>query len=307
MNNELMKNKFNNLLKQTNGVKIYALCLTENKEYMIKEINAIDELRDSIANKIKYNLTNFVNDEVEFTEYDEYNEGPNSYCVIEKNKINNLITNQDYDKVNDFIKKENERIIGFIYRYGNNDEITITIYEELYPISILKKEGILLLPISNSDKPQFGVVNEDIIRLSASTNVVIMDEYIICNKISILEKRFGFYDFISRQSADTEKTIIESGVFVENYKFIEFATDEKIKKKLAKYNNSPVLKLDQNTLISRLKTIDYYNKNVKIINGKIVLDTKKDMNIFIKILGDDILTSKLTENNYDAINKKKTK
>lgn len=307
MNNELMKNKFNNLLKQTNGVKIYALCLNENKEYIIKEINAIDELRDSIAHKIKYNLKNFVNDEVEFTEYDEYNESPNSYCVIEKNKINNLIISQDYDQVNDFVKKENEKIIGFIYRYGNNDEITITIYEELYPISVLKKEGILLLPISNSDKPQFGVVNEDIIRLSASTNVVIIDEYIICDKISILEKRFDFYDFISRQSADTEKTVIESGVFVKNDKFIEFATDEKIKKKLAKYNNSPVLKLDQNTLISRLKTIDYYNKNVKIINGKIVLDTKKDMNIFIKILGDDILTSKLTENNYDAINKKKTK
>ena len=84
----------------------------------------------------------------------------------------------------------------------------------------------------------------------------------------------------------------------------EYLDDYKIKKKIAKIRGSKVLQMDKTIIINRVLEDDYYKKNIKIENGNIKIKTKKDFNVFLKLLNDDILKSNITSTTYDASSKK---
>ena len=72
-----------------------------------------------------------------------------------------------------------------------------------------------------------------------------------------------------------------------------------------KAKDSPVTKIPKEILLTRIKTHDYYSKKIFIDkdNKKIVIKSQVQTKEFLKMLNDDILFSKLTENDYTSIDK----
>lgn len=67
-----------------------------------------------------------------------------------------------------------------------------------------------------------------------------------------------------------------------------------------KAKHSPVLRMDKNVLLEKLKTLPRYKDKLEIDNGKIKIINQKQAIEFIKMLNDSILRSELTDAEYDS-------
>ena len=65
--------------------------------------------------------------------------------------------------------------------------------------------------------------------------------------------------------------------------------------------HSPVLRMDKNVLLEKLKTLPRYKDKLEIDNGKIKILNQKQAIEFIRMLNDSILRSELTDTEYDSI------
>ena len=71
-----------------------------------------------------------------------------------------------------------------------------------------------------------------------------------------------------------------------------------------KAKDSPVMKIPKDILLTRIRKHDYYSKNITIDdNEKIIIKSQADVKTFLKMLNDEILFSKLTENDYTTNDK----
>ena len=155
-----------------------------------------------------------------------------------------------------------------------------------------------------SGEPQFKLIGNNIIKISANIDIAIMNKYIISNNFKLLENKFGFQKYIEKISDNIVNEIKNIDMIEETDVINDYLNDYKTKKKLAKIKGSKVLKMDKEIIIKRISEDDYYKQNIKIENGKIKIKTKRDFNIVLKLLNDDILKSNITSTTYDTSSKK---
>ena len=153
-------------------------------------------------------------------------------------------------------------------------------------------------------QPQFKLIENNIIKITDNIDIIILSQYIISNNFKILENKFGFQKYIENISNNVENEIKNIGMIEETDTINNYLNDYKIKKKLAKIKGSKVLKMDKEIILKRISEDDYYKQNIKIENGKIKIESKKDFGIFLKLLNDDILKSNITSTTYDTSSKK---
>ena len=153
-------------------------------------------------------------------------------------------------------------------------------------------------------QPQFKLIENNIIKITDSIDIIIFNQYIISNNFKILENKFGFQKYIENISNNVENEIKNIDLIEETDKINNYLDDYKTKKKLAKTKGSKVLKMDKEIIIKKISEDDYYRQNIKIENGKIKIESKKDFSIFLKLLNDDILKSNITSTTYDTSSKK---
>lgn len=154
------------------------------------------------------------------------------------------------------------------------------------------------------NKITFKLIEEDIIKITDKIDIIVLSQYIISNKLNILENIFGFEQYIENISNDTKTAINNIGIIEETDKINKYFNDSKNKKRLVKMRNSKVLKMKKEMILERIFEDDYYKQNIKMENGKIKITSEKDFNIFIKLLNDDILVSNITKTTYDTLIKK---
>lgn len=75
-------------------------------------------------------------------------------------------------------------------------------------------------------------------------------------------------------------------------------------KKLARISDSPVLKLKPYEIHERSKAVSSYSRLQFDSDDKIVVSSKTDLKIAIKLLSDDFLKSPVTDITYDSSRKK---
>ena len=156
----------------------------------------------------------------------------------------------------------------------------------------------------SKNKITFKLIEEDIIKITDKIDIIVLSQYIISNKLNILENIFGFKQYIKNISNDTKTAINNIGIIEETDKINKYFNDSKNKKRLVKMRNSKVLKMKKEMILERIFEDDYYKQNIKMENGKIKITSEKDFNIFIKLLNDDILVSNITKTTYDTLIKK---
>ena len=111
---------------------------------------------------------------------------------------------------------------------------------------------------------------------------MIVNGNIITNDIDIMQRNFGFSKFIRSEAAKVMNTVNDIGIVDSMDKIQKYVEGDK------------------------LKTSPTYSNKLKIVDNKIVLETKKQVEVFIKMLNDTWLKSELTEQLYEAEVKKKS-
>ena len=303
-----IKNEIKNILTQKNGIEIYVYIkvnANDEEKFEVRKLNAQDDFRDVLQKRIENKLNDkYCNEDVKYVPIENYDEIKDIYCVIDKSEYDGLNMICEIDEIEEFYKDDCGDIQGFIFRYGTGTNYII-LYQQFYPMNLLKRDKTIMGCIEIiAGQPQFKLIENNIIKISDNIDIIILNQYIISNNFKILENKFGFQKYIENISNNVENEIKNIDMIEETDSINNYLNDYKIKKKLAKIKGSKVLKMDKEIILKRISEDDYYNQYIKIENGKIKIETKKDFDILLKLLNDDILKSNITSTTYDTSSKK---
>ena len=318
-----LKQEIQEMLKEKKGITMYAILKDEAKK-VVKSINIADE-QDTMDNTSQELMDGFVetvnnkfssyddNDEIiKLSAADERKNGL-YYYDLEKvpDEMDILMKISEFKKdiaTFDFRVDILEKILAFVIVVGNEED-HIIMYKQQYPISLLRRDRYMLTPILHQNRLKR--VEQDILRVDFNYQFFLWKDKIYISDINKMEKICSFYDIIVSEAKKSIQTIEKIDI-LDN---VEVLYDEleniTFARKLTRvYKDSKVLgKVKNAAIIDFSQKHSYFQKNPLKLNDtkdKFLLDTKKSKNAFIKLLNDDLLTSELTRNDYEALAKNNT-
>lgn len=140
---------------------------------------------------------------------------------------------------------------------------------------------------------------------------IVINDSIITDNIQMMERNFDFQVFIAEKARAVVASIAESGFFSNVNKLDEYLSrggkrQKTYYKKMMRALNSPVLSLSIEELILKISTIERWHRKFKEpVNGKIPIDTFKEVESLIDLLDERYTKSEVTGQEYDTDVKKK--
>nr|WP_315441829.1 Kiwa anti-phage protein KwaB-like domain-containing protein [uncultured Treponema sp.] len=226
------------------------------------------------------------------------------YEIIQSNSYRPFsFININLEKVKNYTEKEKLRLTGFLIRIHRNNNL-FWIYQHKYPTTLIKRDSSLFAILNGN---VYEPLERDIVKFEDKADIYIINNSIITKKINIMQNIFGFEEYIRIEASKTVDQIRSVDIVSDLSQLINLLNKPKltVAKKLMKAKDSPVTKIPKEILLTRIKTHDYYSKKIFIDkdNKKIVIKSQVQAKEFLKMLNDDILFSKLTENDYTSIDK----
>lgn len=218
--------------------------------------------------------------------------------------LNVMDQKQDYETFQ-FAKDSLNDIVAFLVVLGNAKE-KLALYRQQYPISLLRRDKCMLTPIPHANR--LVKVMEDILRVDFNFQFFAYQNAVYVNDVDRIEKICGFNEIIKKEASKSIEAIEDAGLIED----IEVLRDEldntSFARKLTRiYRDSKVLKrVDRREIIDFTKRHNYFVKNPLKLNAagnRFILDTKRSKNTFMKLLNDDLLTSALTNVEYESLAK----
>lgn len=191
----------------------------------------------------------------------------------------------------------------FLFLIGD-EENQILLYKQLATVNIYKKNSGIFVRESNNE---FTRVNNDFLRIVPGFEMFKINGELYILNLKFLERKFKIYDVIESIAIKEIEKINKIGLVQNADSLKGLLKNTSFARKLSKISeHSPVLgKIPNANIISftksypRLKDKFKYTKS----DSQIILSTKTTMEIFIKLLNDDFLSSELTRIYYESIAK----
>ena len=320
MKTKELQQEIQEMLKGIQGITMYALIRRDNEEN-VKKINIADE-HDPTDNTAQELLNGFVeainnkfssyedeNEIIKLSAADERKNGLYYYDLDELPKEMEVlmkISNPETD-IETFNFKEDslENISAFIIVVGNAEE-SIVMYKQQYPISLLKRDRYMLTPILH--KNRLIKFDQDILRVDFNYQFFLWNDTIYISDIDKMEKICSFHNIIVNEARKSIQAIENMNILDNVDVLLDELDNITFARKLTRvYKDSKVIgKVENAQIIAFSQQHSYFRNNPLKLNenkDKFLLDTKKSKNTFIKLLNDDLLTSGLTSNDYEALAK----
>lgn len=311
MNKEELKNIVQLSINENAGIEIF-LGLKNGE---IRKANFIDEVQKEIK-KV------FIDDIEKRIIESEYP----IMCLSSSDERKDIIYHFDYTPLPDDLKFfdtvldpninikpfsfENDKLnnIDFFLFLIGDEENRILLYKQLAPINIYKKNsGIFVRKADN----EFTRVNDDFLRIVPGFELFKVNGELYILDLKFLERKFKIYDVIKSVALKEIDKINEIGIVQNANSLKELLINTSFARKPSKISeHSPVLgKVPNADIISFTKNYPRLKNKFKYTNdgSQIILSTKTTMEIFIKLLNDDFLSSELTRIYYDSIAKDELK
>jgi Domain of unknown function (DUF4868) len=167
-----------------------------------------------------------------------------------------------------------------------------TFYKQVFPVSIVRREQILLSWRSN----RFEVLNEDVLKILPGFDVMLLDDEFYVSSLTRFEKEFAF-ERIARKAMNDVVQMVVAMEMVNDVKGY-LADLDLPKKHVLRAKHSPAFKMDPQVIIAFVESHPTYG--LRVVDGKIQLRSKNSLRYLFKLLNEDILKSELTQTVYDA-------
>lgn len=283
-----------------NGIEIF-VCLKIDSVYSLKKLIATNQLLDSVDNKLINTLKEkHLSEEIEYDSSDNIADNKKSlYEVIQDNEYHPFLFLENYKNISEkYSDNDRKALTGLFFRINLND-CFFWIYQHVYSVSKIDRSNhIFAIRYGNV----YTEINKEILHIGSRIDFLIIENSIITDKVDLLQKHFSFESYIRTGAKKTIDAINNLGIVSGMEKFISFEDKTKLTnaKKLLKARNSKVLKMEKKTLFKRLKKHSRYSKIFVFKDNQIIINSQKDVEMFIKMLNDDILKSELTGQDYDS-------
>lgn len=167
-----------------------------------------------------------------------------------------------------------------------------TFYKQVFPISIVRREQILLSWRTN----RFEVLNEDVLKILPGFDVMLIDDEFYVSSLPRFEKEFAF-ERVAKRAMNEVVEMIVALAMVDDIKGY-LANLDLPKKHVLRAKHSPAFQMKPQAIIAFVENHPTYG--LRVVGGKIQLASKKSVRYLFKLLNEDILKSELTQTVYDA-------
>lgn len=135
---------------------------------------------------------------------------------------------------------------------------------------------------------------------------MVIDGNILTRDINLLQRHFGFEEYIRNQAAKVVEEITTIGIVSNENKLTEYIqrTRKTYAKKMMRIKQYNVIKKTPEELINKIKTVPRWKNVFKVENEKIVLDTYEDVENLIDLFDERYTVSPVTGDEFDTDVKK---
>lgn len=315
-----LKSKIQKLLHENCGIQLYAV-LKGTEEKFIKFMNIADETDegDNTSVELLKGFADFLENKI--LSYDDDNEILRLSSADERANglyyydLDELPTEMEMLKVAaadtldisvfNFAQDSLDKIAAFIIVIGNVSN-KIVMYKQQYPVSLLKRDRYMLTPIPHTNRLK--KFDQDILRIDFNCQFFLIDDTVYIMDIEKMEKVCSFYNIVVNEAKKSVQAIEDMNILDNVEVLLDELEDISFARKLTRvYKDSKVIgHIDNKAIIEFSRWHTYFKKNPLKLNDKMdkfILDTKKSKNVFLKLLNDDLLTSHLTNHDYESLAK----
>lgn len=288
------------------GLNVFFL-LKNNDEKFLKRADLVEGVKTKLIDEYKLSLSQMTGDDVtaliNLSAADDRKSAIYLYDLEEQPGIFeyfDTINNMNEENPIPFFAFNTDKLTdleGYFVLIGDSEN-NILLYRKQMPINLFKQGKIYLV---KGHDTQFEQIDKEFLRIDTKVDVLKINDSIIINNISILERHYEFKAIIEHEAkASLEK--IRTLNILENIEVLqERVSDTAFARKLSKISTaSPVFNLSVDNIMQFVRNHQTLGRELKCIDGqnKIILDTKKSQNFFLQLMNDDFLHSELTNYHY---------
>lgn len=315
-----IKDEIEEMLSEKHGIMLYAVLKTE-EEKIVKFLNIADE-DDDTDNTSSDLLKGFT--EIIMNKFAVYNEDDEIMKLSSADERKNALYYYDLDElpmemerlkgisetlsageVFNFKEDSLNQIIALIVVVGNENH-NLIMYKQQYPVNLLNRDRYMLTPILH--KNRLKRFDQDILRIDFNYQFFLWNDVVYISDIEKMEKICSFHNIVVNEARTSIQKIEEMNI-LDNIEVLNDELDNiTFARKLTRiYKDSKVLGKVSNQAIIEFSLRHHYFKNnpLKLTESKdkFILDTKRSKETFIKLMNDDLLTSQLTNSDYESLAK----
>ena len=211
----------------------------------------------------------------------------------------------DINEITDFTFEDLADASGLMFCLRRGED-TLWMYQHLWSIMIpnKKKTNFMARLMQFENQVVFSEQRDRLLTIAKKIDILIIDNYLITSNIKLLEKSFGFQDYIYQSAEQTVQRIAQKNLVENIEKLTEYIKRGKPKyaKKVMRIETSTVLDLTQEQLMVKVNTLPRWKDKFSINKetNQIVLKTYIEVESLIDLFDERYTRSDVTDTEYDT-------
>lgn len=312
MDKNIIRETLKPIIEQTDKCGFAAYVVVKSEPRLRKMKLEKDGLRVHLKEHMVGVIQNrFLSEDATYTQAENVADNQYTFYVIEQN--------EDYHPFDigswtctEFKENDLSDLRGFVFSFRYDDQV-IWCYQNKRSITVpnRKNTGIFARLKHFDDGVIFEEQTDNPVKIEHAIDILIIDNQIITSDIKLLERSFDFLDYIKEKSQTVVRNVLSTGYFNDNGKMVEYLSrsggrEKRYHKRMMRAIDSPVLNMSAETLFEKIHTVDRWKGKFKEpVDGKIPIDTFKDVENLIDLLDERFTKSEITGQEYDTDVKKK--
>lgn len=213
----------------------------------------------------------------------------------------------DNNEEADFVSEDLEDASGLVFKL-RKDEDTIWLYQHLWGIMVpnRKKTNLMARLLQFENQVVFSEQSESLLTIARKIDILIMDNCLITNNATLLQRNFGFQDYIFQTAQQVIQSISQKELVLNTNKLNEYVErgggKSKYAKKMMRIGSSKVFSLTHEQLINKVNSLERWRGKFKIDQNtnQIMLTTYSDVESLIDLFDERYTRSDVTDTEYDT-------
>lgn len=248
----------------------------------------------------------FLAQECEYADGRMLADNQHKYLIFEQgDNFQPFIYLSDANEIDKFVDDDLLDSSGLIFCLRKGTE-EIWLYQHLWSIMMpnKKKTSPMARLMRFENQIVFAEQRESLLTIAKKIDILIMDNYLITNNIPLLQKHFGFQDYIYQSAQQTIQCIIQKKLIENTEKLTEYISRGKSKyaKKMMRIGFSKVFDLTHEQLMDKVNTLPRWQGkfNFNQDSHQIILNTYKEVESLIDLFDERYTRSDVTDTEYDT-------
>lgn len=248
----------------------------------------------------------FLARESEYADGSQLADNQHKYLIFEQgDRFHPFTYLSDINEVSEFKSEDLIDASGLMFcvRKGTKK---LWIYQHLWSVMVPNKmkTNPMARLMRFENQVVFAEQHESLLTIAKKIDILIMNNHLITGNISLLQRNFGFQDYIYQSAQQTVQSIVQKNLVENTEKLTEYISRGKSQyaKKMMRIGTSKVFDMTQEQIFNKVNTLPRWQGkfNFNQENNQIVLNTYSEVENLIDLFDERYTRSDVTDTEYDT-------